>query len=176
MAQLFKNQLEEDEIEEDTLEDQYLIFSLGERHYGIEIRHITEIVGLQTIAEVPETPSYVVGVMNLRGKIIPLVDARIRLGLEKIPYNDKTCVIIFELEEKIVGLVVDTVKEVLHISKEQMETAPSFQESEKAKFVKYLAKIKEKVKIILDLHTLIQDENVAKTLQKREGEKNETQN
>lgn len=176
MAQLFKNELEDEELEEDTLEDQYLIFSLGERHYGIEIRHITEIVGLQTIAEVPETPPYVVGVMNLRGKIIPLVDARIRLGLEKISYNDKTCVIIFELENKIVGLIVDTVKEVLHISKEQMEVAPSFQEAERSRFVKYLAKIKDKVKIILDLNILIQDENISKTVQKTEGEANEAKN
>lgn len=155
------------EDEEDTLEDQYLIFSLGERHYGIEIRNITEIVGVQSITEVPEMPQYIIGVMNLRGKIIPLVDARLRIGLNKAEYTEKTCVVIFELEARIVGLIVDTVKEVINIPKDHLEDAPNFQEQDKATFVKSLAKVKGMVKIILDLMALINDENLSKTLVKR---------
>ncbi|MBP7282473.1 MAG: purine-binding chemotaxis protein CheW [Leptospiraceae bacterium] len=156
--QNFTDEEFEEEDEDDTLEGRYLIFSIGERHYGIEIKHITEIVGLHSITEVPDMPAFVKGVINLRGKIIPLLDVRSRFKLPEIEYNDKTSVIILNINTHFVGLIVDTVREVLKISSEQMEETPRFGEMGN-RFVKALAKVKEEVKVLLDVdRLLIEDE------------------
>lgn len=161
MKEQLQNFTDEDldeEDEEDTLEGRYLIFSIGERNYGIEIKHITEIVGLHVITEVPDMPIFVKGVINLRGKIIPLLDVRSRFKLPEIEYNDKTSVIILNINNYFIGLIVDTVREVLKISSEQMEVTPRFGETGN-RFVKALAKVKEEVKVLLDVdRLLIEDE------------------
>lgn len=144
-----------DEEEEDTLGGRYLIFSIEERNYGIEIQHITEIVGIQTITEVPDMPNFVKGVINLRGKIIPLIDMRIRFKLPEILYTDKTAVIILRIHTQFVGLIVDMVREVIKIQDEQMEETPRFGDKEKNRFVKALAKVNEEVKVLLDVEKLL---------------------
>lgn len=156
------DEFDEDE-EEDTLEGRYLIFSIEERNYGIEIQHILEIVGLHTITEVPDMPSFVKGVMNLRGRIIPLIDVRNRFKLPEVAYNDKTCVIILNINRYSIGLIVDTVREVLKIGSEQMEDAPRFGEGIGNRFVKSLAKVKEEIKILLDIERLFKEEEIKQT-------------
>jgi purine-binding chemotaxis protein CheW len=81
------------EIEEDTQKDRYLTFRVAAEEYGIEIRHITEIIGVQKITEVPDTPQYLKGVINLRGKIIPVVDVRLRFGMEELAHTERTCIV-----------------------------------------------------------------------------------
>ncbi|NLN46382.1 MAG: purine-binding chemotaxis protein CheW, partial [Clostridiaceae bacterium] len=93
------------EVEEDTLKDKYLTFALGKDVYGIEIRHITEIIGIQHITEVPEVPSYVRGIINLRGRIVPVIDVRLKFGKAALPYNDRTCIIVVELEALVIGMI-----------------------------------------------------------------------
>ncbi len=144
-----------DEEEEDTLEGRYLIFSIEARHYGIEIQHITEIVGLQAITEVPDMPAFVKGVINLRGKIIPLIDVRSRFKLSEIEYNDKTSVIILRIQNQFIGLIVDMVREVIKINDDQLEETPRFGDKEGNRFVKALAKVKDEVKILLDTERLL---------------------
>jgi purine-binding chemotaxis protein CheW len=160
----------DDEDEEDTLEGRYLIFSIEERNYGIEILHITEIVGLQTITEVPDMPTFVKGVINLRGKIIPLIDMRIRFKLPETQYNDKTCVIIVSIQSQFVGLIVDTVREVLRISPEQLEEAPRMNHSTGgSKLVKALAKIKDEVKVLLAVEKLFTEDEIPTFEPQEEG-------
>ncbi|MDF3820475.1 chemotaxis protein CheW [Leptospira sp. 96542] len=145
--------------DEDTLESRYLIFSLADRSYGIEIKFITEIVGMQTITEIPDMPSFIKGVINLRGKVIALVDVRERFKMDSIGYNDKTCVIILSVNQQLIGLIVDTVKEVIKISGQNMEEAPRFGEHEGNQFVKSIAKVNEDVKVLLNIQKLLKDED-----------------
>ena len=106
------------ETEEDTQKGKYLIFSLGNEFYGIEIKYVTEIIGVQPITEIPELPDYIKGIINLRGKIIPVMDVRIRFKKSPMEYNDRTCVIVIDVKDTSVGLIVDSVSEVLSIEEE----------------------------------------------------------
>ena len=102
----------EDDENEDTQEGKYLSFRIGGEVYGIEIRHVTEIVGIQKITEVPDMPQYMKGVINLRGNVIPVVDVRLRFHMQPRDYDDRTCVIVVNINDASIGLVVDSVKEV----------------------------------------------------------------
>lgn len=100
---------QEDYIEEDTLKGRYLIFTLDKETYGVEIKYVTEIIGIQTITEIPELPEYVKGIINLRGKIIPVMDVRLRFKKEPKEYNDRTCIIVLDIRDLTIGLIVDRV-------------------------------------------------------------------
>ncbi|MGL6193770.1 MAG: chemotaxis protein CheW, partial [Thermoguttaceae bacterium] len=103
---------------EDTLKNMYLTFRLGNEDYGIEIRYVTEIVGMQKITEVPDMPPFVKGVVNLRGQVIPVLDMRLRFNMESRNYDERTCIIVVNINGAQVGLVVDTVNEVRNIDDE----------------------------------------------------------
>src|SRR3990172_5823963 len=102
-----------EEIDEDTQEGKYLTFTMGKEEYGIEIHNVTEIIGIQSITDLPDTPDFVKGVINLRGKVIPVLDVRLRFKMEEKAYNDRTCIIVVNIRNMSVGLIVDTVSEVL---------------------------------------------------------------
>jgi purine-binding chemotaxis protein CheW len=148
------------EAEEDTLVGKYLTFPLGAEEYGLEIRHVTEIVGIQRITEVPDMPPFVRGVINLRGKVIPVMDVRIRFGLAPKSYDDHTCIVVVNLNGVSVGLIVDTVSEVLSISENQIDPPPSVRKGESSRYIKGLGKIGESVKILLDIQQLLYDEEL----------------
>ena len=101
------------EQEDDTLKGKYLVFSLGKELYGMDIRNITEIIGIQPITEVPEMPAYIRGIANLRGKIIPVMDARRRFKKPLREYDERTCIIVIETNDLSIGLIVDSVAEVI---------------------------------------------------------------
>lgn len=145
--------------DEDTLEGRYLIFSLADRSYGIEIKFITEIVGMQNITEIPDMPTFIKGVINLRGKVIALIDVRDRFRMQSIGYNDKTCVIILSVNQQLIGLIVDTVKEVIKIPANHMEEAPKFGEHQGNQFIKSIAKVSDDVKVLLNIEKLLKDED-----------------
>lgn len=140
---------------EDTQEGKYLTFALGDEEYGIEIRNVTEIIGIQTITELPDTPHFMKGVINLRGKVIPVIDVRLRFNLEAKPYDDRTCIVVVNIRNMSVGLIVDTVSEVLDIPSNDVEDAPTVNNSAGSRYIKGLGKVEDKVKILLDTHKLL---------------------
>ncbi len=144
------------EQEEDTQKGKFLTFQLASEYYGIEIKHVTEIIGIQVITEVPELPYYVKGIINLRGKIIPVMDVRLRFNKEAKEYNDRTCVIVIDISDVSIGLIVDSVSEVLSIPDQDRVAPPETKKTGK-KYIKAIAKIGSEVKLILDCDKLIND-------------------
>ena len=141
------------EVEEDTLEGKYLTFRLADEEYGIAIRYVTEIIGVQRITEVPDLPEFMRGVINLRGKVIPLMDMRSRFQLPAREFDERTCFVVVEIESYTVGLVVDEVNEVVGIDADQIEPPPR-RARQGAGYICGLGKIGEEVKILLDLKAL----------------------
>lgn len=150
----------EQELEDDTLEGKYLTFPLGKEEYGLEIRNVTEIVGIQRITEVPDMPPFIRGVINLRGKVIPVMDVRLRFNLEPKPYDDHTCIIVVNVNGTAVGLVVDTVSEVLSIAGNLIDPPPSVKKGESSRYIQGLGKVGDGVKILLDIRQLLFDDEL----------------
>jgi len=150
-----------DDDDEDTQKDKYLTFTVGKEDYGIEISHVTEIIGIQKITDVPDMPSYIKGVINLRGKVIPVMDVRLRFRMPEREYDDRTCTVVVSVNATPVGLVVDTVKEVVDIPENQIELPPEVAESSTQRYIKGLGKIGEDVKILLDVEKLVRNEDMA---------------
>lgn len=144
-----------DEDDEDTAENRYLTFQVGKETCGIEIRYVMEIIGIQNITEVPDMPEFVMGVINLRGKIIPTVDVRRRFNLEMREYDDRTCIVIVSIGDVTVGLIVDTVCEVLYITEDQITPPPRIQKNRQNQFIMGLGRTEEEVKILLDVSKLL---------------------
>ncbi len=144
------------ESPEDTQKGKFLTFSLGKEVYAIEIRYVTEIIGIQPITEVPELLPYVKGIINLRGRIIPVLDVRIRFRKAPVDYNDRTCIIVIEVRDNYMGLIVDNVSEVLSIAEEETVPPPEMAEN---KFIQAIGKVGSEVKLILDCDKLMNEED-----------------
>ncbi len=144
--------------EEDTQKGKFLTFSIGSEFYGIEIKYVTEIIGIQAITEVPELPDYVKGIINLRGKIIPVMDVRLRFKKAPQEYNDRTCIVIIEVKDIAIGLIVDSVSEVLSIPDEDIVAPPEINRHMN-RYIKAIGKVGTEVKLILDCHKLLTDED-----------------
>jgi len=152
--------LVEDDEDFDNQSNKYLMFKLGEEEYGIDITRITAIEELPQITNIPDMPNFVKGVINLRGKVIPAVDLRLRFGIEEKEYDDRTCIVIVSVDNSTIGLIVDIVSEVNEISKDNIGEPPSFKNaSGKEQYIAGLAKKGEEVKIILDVEKIISNEN-----------------
>ena len=145
------------EQDEDTLKGKYLIFTMGNELYGMEIRYITEIIGIQPITEVPEMPEYVKGITNLRGKIIPVMDARLRFKKAVREYDDRTCIIVIDTDDVSIGLIVDSVSEVIALRDEDIAPPPEINKGGH-KYIKGIGKAGGSVKLLLDCHRLLADE------------------
>ncbi len=145
-----------EELEEDTQRGKYLTFLLGTESYGIEIVYVTEIIGVQTITSVPQLPEYIKGIINLRGKIIPVMDVRLRFGKTFREYNDRTCIIVIEIKQMSIGLIVDSVSEVLAIPEESIVPPPDFKsQTGKNRFIKAIGRLENDVKLLLDCEKLL---------------------
>lgn len=144
---------------EDTQRGKYLTFSLGNEFYGIEIKFVTEIIGLQPITEIPEMPDYIMGIINLRGKIIPVMDVRLRFKKPFRDYNDRTCIIVIDIIEASIGLIVDSVSEVITISDEEI-VAPPTMGKDGNKYVKGIGRTGNEVKLILDCNKLLEENEI----------------
>lgn len=147
------------EEEEDTQKGKFLTFSLGNESYGIEILYVTEIVGIQPVTEVPELPNYIKGIINLRGKIIPVMDVRLRFKKSPMDYNDRTCIVVIDIQDISIGMIVDTVSEVLSIPEEEIVPPPDVNKSGK-KYIKGIGKTGSEVTLILDCEKLLDDDEV----------------
>ena len=146
---------------EDTLKNMYLTFRLGNEDYGIEIRYVTEIVGLQKITEVPDMPVFVKGVVNLRGQVIPVLDVRLRFNMQPREYDERTCIIVVNVGGSQVGLVVDTVNEVRNIDDDQISPPPKTAGADSARYIQGMGKVGESVIILLEGQRLLHEHEVA---------------
>ena len=144
----------------DTLKDKYLTFHLFGEDYGIEIRYVTEIIGVQKITPVPKTPPYINGVINLRGRVIPIMDVRTRFHHPTCEYDERTCVIIVKLEDSLIGLIVDTVLEVVNIPSDNIQIPPG-RMTHQNQFVQGLGKLGDRIKILLDVTKLLAEEEIS---------------
>ena len=144
--------------------DKYLTFSLGEEKYGIEILAVREINGMMNITPIPETPEFVKGVINLRGKIIPVVDLRLKFQMAERAYDERTCIIVVQMNASSgpvqMGVIVDSVSEVSSIGQEDIEPPPSMGLSLETSYITGMAKSKEDVKILLDIDRVLSEEEI----------------
>lgn len=148
------------EMEEDTQKGRFLTFSLGKESYGIEIKHVTEIIGMQFITELPELPAYVKGIINLRGKIIPVMDVSLRFKKEPKAYNDRTCVIVIDIKGLAIGLIVDSVSEVLTILEQDIVEPPQMNKGFNNRYIKNIGKVGHEVKLLLDCEKLLSEDEL----------------
>jgi purine-binding chemotaxis protein CheW len=142
----------------------YLTFSLAGEEYGIGILKIKEIIGMMSITAVPQTPAFVKGVINLRGKVIPVIDLRLRFGMEPMEYTDRTCTVVVEIEGSsspiLIGIVVDSVSEVLNVKSDEIEDAPTFGTKLNTDSILGMAKMEGSVKILLDIDRVLDVEKM----------------
>ncbi len=145
-------------------EGKYLTFYLGAEEYGIGILKIKEIIGLLPITAVPRAPTFVKGVINLRGKVIPVIDLRVKFGMESKDYTEKTCIIVVEIKgmnnQGLMGIVVDAVSEVLNIKAGEIEEAPKFGPNLDLDYISGIAKINGGIKILLDIDKVLSREDI----------------
>jgi len=142
------------------IEGKFLTFVLGEEIYGIEILKASEIIGLMDITTVPQTPDYMKGVINLRGKVIPVIDLRKKFSMQEGVHTQETCVIVVEVNGSSIGLIVDSVSEVSDITGEEIENAPSFGQGIDTSFIMGLGKVKDKIIILLDIDAVLSTEEL----------------
>ena len=146
----------------DAHEGKYLTFSLAGEEYGLEILKVREIIGIMDITAVPQMPPHVKGVVNLRGKVIPVVDLRLKFGMESAEYTEATCIIVVDVGT-LVGIIVDTVQEVLDIESAQIDPPPPLGASVDTTFILGMGKVREEVKILLDINKVLNEEKALAT-------------
>ncbi len=138
----------------------FLTFALGNEEYGIEIIKAREIIGLMEITTVPQTPDYMKGVINLRGKVIPIIDLRLKFAMPEVEHTRETCIIVVEVGSAQVGIIVDGVSEVTDIKGEDIEDAPNFKQEIDTNFIMGLGKTKQKIIILLDIEGVLTTEEL----------------
>ncbi len=146
-------------------EGKYLTFTLHDEEYGIGILKVKEIIGMMPITTVPKTPDYVKGVINLRGKVIPVADLRLKFGMDPMDYTERTCIIVVEISgagKKVhMGIVVDSVSEVLNIKAGDIEDTPNFGSRLDTDYILGMAKAGGGIKILLDIDEILNIDEIA---------------
>lgn len=143
-----------------TREGKYLTFVLAGEEYGLEILKVREIISVMEITEVPQVPPFIKGVINLRGKVIPVMDLRLKFGMTPMEYTRETCIIVVNIGDLLIGVVVDTVAEVLDINESEIDPPPTFGISVQTDFIMGMGKIKGRVKILLDIDKILSVEEL----------------
>ena len=165
MAEAFIKTVQE---KKDTQQGKFLTFTLDKEVYGIEICFVTEIVGVQKISSLPGSPPFVKGVINLRGKIIPVVDMRLRFQKEPAEYDNQTCIVVIDMQNFTVGLIVDKVREVAYIPNECIAPLPSTGIGYRNRFIKGIGKANEAVQLLLDCEQIFKEDEVEAINQMKE--------
>ena len=137
----------------------YLTFCLAGEEYGLQILKVREILGIMDITVVPQMPAYVRGVINLRGRVIPVIDLRAKFGLETAEFTEETCIIVVDVGT-LTGVIVDTVQEVLDIDSDQIDPPPPLGASVDTSFILGMGKVKDDVKILLDICKVLSTEEL----------------
>ena len=160
-----KRQVEESAAskEGDTQKGKYMTFKSGNEYFGLEIQYVNEIIQLQAITAIPETEDYIKGLINLRGKVIPVVDVRLRFKQEPFEYNDRTCIIVINIKSMVVGLIVEKIAEVVEIKENNILPPPSVGRADRVqnKYVYGIGKVGDSVKLLLDPDKLLNDEDLS---------------
>lgn len=157
---------QEDAYMEETMVDtgtqKYLTFALGDEEYGVNIQYVTEIIGIQKVTEMPDTAEYIKGVINLRGKVIPVIDMRLRFHKQERDYDERTCIVVVNVDDTAVGIIVDTVSEVLDIPQEDIDAPPQVAAGAGTRrdYIEGLGRVNEQVKILLDIERVLYDEQL----------------
>lgn len=142
----------------------YLTFQLSNEEFGIRVLKVREIMGIQEITAVPQTPAHIKGVINLRGKVVPVVDLRLKFGLAAADYTQRTCIIVTQVQGEsgpvMMGIVVDGVSEVLNLTGAEIEDTPDFGEEISGGYLLGMAKVKGKVKILLDIDRVLSTQDM----------------
>jgi len=142
----------------------YLTFQLADEEFGIGVLKVREIMGLQEITTVPQTPAHIKGVINLRGKVVPVIDLRLKFGLPAGEYTQRTCIIVTQVQGEsgpiLMGTIVDGVSEVLNLSGAEIEDTPDFGEDIGSQYLLGMAKVKGKVKILLDIDKVLSNQEL----------------
>lgn len=136
-----------------------MTFFIGDQVYGIEIQHVTEIIEMAHITKVPHVPSFIKGIINVRSKVVPIVDIRTRFGKEEIPYTNRTCIIILNYNELSVGIIVDSVADVEDIHSHDISATPENRSVNTNSFIQYMIRSGDDVKLILDIEKLLYDKD-----------------
>jgi purine-binding chemotaxis protein CheW len=148
----------------DTRVGKYLTFQLANEEFGIRVLKVREIMGIQEITAVPQTPAHIKGVINLRGKVVPVVDLRLKFGLAAAEYTQRTCIIVTQVQGEsgpvMMGIVVDGVSEVLNLTGAEIEDTPDFGEEISGGYLLGMAKVKGKVKILLDIDRVLSTQDL----------------
>jgi len=155
-------EITEEVLEEDTQKGKFMTFQTGNEYYGISISYVNEIIVMQPITAIPETEDYIKGLINLRGKIIPVIDVRVRFKMEQKDYTDRTCIIVINVKSTTIGLIVEKIAEVDTITDNDIMPPPTLgrREKEQNKYVYGLARTGDTVKLLLDPERLIEDETL----------------
>lgn len=147
----------------DAQKGKYMTFKSGNEYFGLKIQYVNEIIGFQAITAIPETEDYIKGLINLRGKIIPVIDVRLRFKQEPFEYNDRTCIIVINVKSTVVGLIVEKIAEVVEIREENILPPPTIGRADKThnKYVYGIGKVGDSVKLLLDPDKLLNDEDMS---------------
>ncbi len=141
-------------------EDQYLTFMLGEELYGVDILRVQEIKGYSKLTRIPNTPAFIKGVLNLRGAIVPIIDLRIKFTMEQVEYTMFTVIVVVVVRDRIMGMVVDTVSDVLFISGKDIQLPPALGKKVDVSFISGIARSGENLVTLLDIDRVLTDEEM----------------
>lgn len=149
-------------LEEDAQKGKFMTFQTGKEFFGISISYVNEIIAMQPITKIPEVEDYIKGLINLRGKIIPVIDVRVRFRMEPLEYTDRTCIIVINVKSTVIGLIVEKIAEVDTIQDDDIVPPPALgkKEKEQNKYVYGLARTGDTVKLLLDPERLIKEEDI----------------
>jgi len=163
MSELKRQADEENTGGHDTQKGKYMTFKSGNEYFGLEIQYVNEIIQMQTITAIPETEDYIKGLINLRGKVIPVVDVRLRFKQEPFEYNERTCIIVINIKSMMVGLIVEKIAEVVEIKEDNILPPPSVGRADRVqnKYVYGIGKVGDTVKLLLDPDKLLNDEDLS---------------
>ena len=156
-----EKQMYESRADTDERNGMYMTFKSGEEYFGLKIQYVSEIIQFQAITEIPETEDYIKGLINLRGKVIPVIDVRLRFCQQPFEYNDRTCIIVLNVDTMLVGLIVEKIAEVVDIREENILPPPKLGRSDRLqnKYVYGIGKVGNSVKLLLDPDKLLNDED-----------------
>jgi purine-binding chemotaxis protein CheW len=142
---------------------QYLTFTLGDEHYGVDILRVQEIKGYTTVTRIPNTPEYIKGVLNLRGTIVPIIDLRSKFGMPKIDYTRFTVIVVLVIKDRVTGIIVDAVSDVLNIAAKDIQATPQFGANVKVDFINGIGKNGDKLVSLLDVDQILSSEDLDQT-------------
>ncbi|MEZ3498943.1 chemotaxis protein CheW [Pantoea sp. KPR_PJ] len=145
----------------ETVGQEFLVFTLGDEEYGIDILKVQEIRGYDQVTRIANTPEFIKGVTNLRGVIVPIIDLRVKFSQPDVEYNDNTVVIVLNLEQRVVGIVVDGVSDVLSLTQDQIRPAPEFAVTMSTEYLTGLGALGERMLILVDIEKLLSSEEMA---------------